>query len=46
MQLLESVLMNSGVPFDVQKGAKRNIQIIDDFLQLKVNQVDATAKEE
>jgi len=35
-QMLDNVLLSSGVPFDMQKSAARNLGIIDDFLEMKV----------
>ena len=38
-QMLDNVLMASAIPHDVQVSSKRNLEIIDDFLQMKANKI-------
>ena len=45
MHMLEGVLLSSGIPFDVSKGAKRNLTLIDDYLKMKVDRLDSASKE-
>ena len=38
-QILDNTLMASGIPFDVNVSSERNLQIFDDYLQMKVNKL-------
>lgn len=40
-QLLDNVLLASGVPHDLQSGAERNLKVLDDYLQLKVDRINS-----
>ena len=37
--LLDQILIQSGIPIDAQKTSKRNLDLIDDYLQMKADQV-------
>ena len=32
-QVMENVLLNSGIPFNLQESSKRNLNMLDDYLQ-------------
>lgn len=37
-QFLDNVLVQSGIPFDLQAGCDRQFRLIDTFLEMSVNQ--------
>ena len=41
-QMLDNVLMTSGIPHDMHKSATRNLNIIDSLLQMKVDRINAS----
>ena len=40
-QFLDNVLVQSGIPFDLQAGCDRQFKLIDSFLELTVNSLDS-----
>jgi HSP90 family molecular chaperone len=39
-QMLDSVLLQSGIPHDMNKSATRNLMILDQYLQMKADRVN------
>lgn len=35
-QLLDSILVQSAIPHDMQKSAERNLDMLDDYLKMKI----------
>lgn len=40
-QMLDNVLTQSGIPHDMGVSAERNLNILDQYLQMKVNRINA-----